>query len=1247
MLTKTTEETKRTRSAPHFSSTEVEKWNLLLRAYLKRDDAEWVLMEDEPVTDVAKANRLLGPNGEQTKRWKAFWNKEKTRHDHWSKKNGIAYSAIVEGCEGHNGAMLVVMERAGDDSAKGLYEALLKKFRIQHTALLQMELARFNSMKMAPNETGSDYVNRILEAKVKLVQYGYRDLQDNIHLLERLKTGLKSNMKYAQLATTLQCMPAVTWDMAVEQLTVHERLRQEEDETTKTEKANLITTKSQASHRGHRDKRCRRCKKVGHIAAQCRTNLGNRRSDVGGNQGGSNLKFGRRYDPDSKVKLECYVCGGPHKAFECPHKHGAAAKRVKTEPEEASQRKFEGRVYMMQEKATLATGSCRHKHLMALDSGATVHIVNAHSLNADTEVEYAPTVIRTAHAGDTMHATARADLGVMQRVCIMEDNTLDMNLASVACFDKAGYRIVFEGGTGVVYDSEGNTIVEAQLIDDLYIFDLRDTMAHERALLASSAPKEDLNLWHRRLGHRNKRDILAAVNKDLILEISKTAVARNSKPEPICDSCAKSRCSRVAFHRDGRKSTALNVLKPISMEIKRISTDIKGPLGIAGPKREVYYQSFIDNSTKWIYAYFMEYRSQALDNARHLVEKQLPVEYGVPHVVVRQYLSDGAPELISSDILALMHGRGTQVCWSPPYTPEMNAVVERSHQTIFNMGYAMLLEAVVPMQYWTYAIKHAVYIFNRFPTTTEFGYMSPYQAKYGTPPELDRIKTWGCICYAHIPAELRDKGFVDKAYKGYYLGVHEPTGSAVVYYIELDTVGKSMHVVYDEVTALRRDTTQTLEVQEERRVVGDFEYLIGMCYRDDENGLLYVTQRLTTQRGYIVAWVARVSVDGVVGPTEDRPVHVPEVAKMVMEYQRSETPWVLSANEWHKIGDGSNVELSGASRESAASTGDGQVTTSGQGSGSQSKAINPAQEVSPVSSSGADHLTTTEPRHRFRKRRVPLNVGVMGDTRGTTQSAKMLRSDSNGMNKNYLLTSTVVNTSSTAQEESLEDYYAESRCEEITTQLLARRCWTIGDVEYGAPVIPSRWVDCLKDPKDESTKKSRLVARGDRDKSDHDFSEIYAPVAHMTTLRVYLSLVAILRMETIQLDVKTAFLYADIAERIYVEPPRDLRRILLTMLKRTVGVERSLVHRELTNLENGGKLLLHKSLYGLKQSPKNWHTTIDAFMKRIGLRATKSDPCLYYLVEGGELLLLLLYVDDICTYRCNYSGITGSLLSIY
>ena len=105
----------------------------------------------------------------------------------------------------------------------------------------------------------------------------------------------------------------------------------------------------------------------------------------------------------------------------------------------------------------------------------------------------------------------------------------------------------------------------------------------------------------------------------------------------------------------------------------------------------------------------------------------------------------------------------------------------------------------------------------------------------------------------------------------------------------------------------------------------------------------------------------------------------------------------------------------------------------------------------------------------------------------------------------------------------------------------------------------------------------------------------------MVALHIFLSpLVAILRMDTIQLDVTTAFLYADIDETIYVEPPRDLGVILRCLRAGSYEPSaRGIITRELIQLERGGKLLLKKSLYGLKQSPKNWHKTIDAFLTSI------------------------------------------------
>nr|KYP38875.1 Retrovirus-related Pol polyprotein from transposon TNT 1-94 [Cajanus cajan] len=57
---------------------------------------------------------------------------------------------------------------------------------------------------------------------------------------------------------------------------------------------------------------------------------------------------------------------------------------------------------------------------------------------------------------------------------------------------------------------------------------------------------------------------------------------------------------------------------------------------------------------------------------------------------------------------------------------------------------------------------------------------------------------------------------------------------------------------------------------------------------------------------------------------------------------------------------------------------------------------------------------------------------------------------------------------------------------------------------------------------------------------------------------------------------------------------------------------------------------LQKSLYGLKQSPRQWYKRFDTFMISKGFNKSPYDCCVYHKkVEDGFMIYLLLYVDDI------------------
>ena len=56
---------------------------------------------------------------------------------------------------------------------------------------------------------------------------------------------------------------------------------------------------------------------------------------------------------------------------------------------------------------------------------------------------------------------------------------------------------------------------------------------------------------------------------------------------------------------------------------------------------------------------------------------------------------------------------------------------------------------------------------------------------------------------------------------------------------------------------------------------------------------------------------------------------------------------------------------------------------------------------------------------------------------------------------------------------------------------------------------------------------------------------------------------------------------------------------------------------------------LKKALYGLKQAPRTWYDRIDIFLSSLGFTKSKADSNLYYKVEEGNPVIVLLYVDDL------------------
>ena len=149
--------------------------------------------------------------------------------------------------------------------------------------------------------------------------------------------------------------------------------------------------------------------------------------------------------------------------------------------------------------------------------------------------------------------------------------------------------------------------------------------------------------------------------------------------------------------------------------------------------------------------------------------------------------------------------------------------------------------------------------------------------------------------------------------------------------------------------------------------------------------------------------------------------------------------------------------------------------------------------------------------------------------------------------------------------------------------------------------------------------KARFCARGDKQVEGIDYFNTFAPVINWTTVRLMLILTLILNLSTCQVDYRAAFVHLPI--------DRDPNWENMSQQER----DRSGIYLEMPRgfAEQGKVLKLRRSLYGLKQSPRNFFQHLKGKLEAVGLHSQDHvDPCLFM----SDKVIVLVYVDDTLFY---------------
>nr|GFA50256.1 putative ribonuclease H-like domain-containing protein [Tanacetum cinerariifolium] len=134
-----------------------------------------------------------------------------------------------------------------------------------------------------------------------------------------------------------------------------------------------------------------------------------------------------------------------------------------------------------------------------------------------------------------------------------------------------------------------------------------------------------------------------------------------------------------------------------------------------------------------------------------------------------------------------------------------------------------------------------------------------------------------------------------------------------------------------------------------------------------------------------------------------------------------------------------------------------------------------------------------------------------------------------------------------------------------------------------------------------STTQTRSMEEG------NDYEEVFAPVARIKAIRLFLAFASFMGFLVYQMDVKIAFVYGTIEKEVYVcQPP---------------GFE---------DLDHHGKVYkVVKALYGLHQAPRAWYETLATYLLKNGFQRGTIDKTLFIKKKKWDILLVEIYQIDL------------------
>ncbi|GKD48611.1 putative ribonuclease H-like domain-containing protein [Tanacetum coccineum] len=830
-----------------------------------------------------------------------------------------------------------------------------------------------------------------------------------------------------------------------------------------------------------------------------------------------------------------------------------------------------------------------------IDSGCSRHMTGNRSYLTDyEEIDGGFVAFGGSTKGGKITRKGKISTGKLDFEDVYFVKELKFNLFSVSQMCDKKNNVLFTDTECVVLSPDFKLLDESHVLlkvprkDNMYSVDLKNIVpSGGLTCLFAKATLDESNLWHRRLGHINFKTMNKLVRGNLVRGLPLNFFENDH----TCVACQKG--------KQHKASCKTKTVSSISQPLQMLHMDLFGPTFVKSIMKKMYCLVVTDDYSRFSWVFFLATKDETSGILKAFITG---IENLIDHKV-KIIRCDNGTEFKNKEMNQFCEKQGIKREFSVARTPQQNGVAERKNRTLIEAARTMLADSKLPTTFWAEAVNTACYVQNRVLVIKPHN-KTPYELFHGRTPSLSFMRPFGCPVTILNTLDHLGK-FDGKADEGFFVGYSVNSKAFRVFNSRTRIVEETLHITFLENKPnvagsgpewLFDIDTLTKSMNYKPIVAGNQSNGNGGTKACDDAGK--ARMEIVPGKDYILLplW----PVDPLLSSSSK---DSPDVGfKPSGEEEKEDT------EESGQEGGNSSKEDERVHQEKDASVNNtNNINT-------VSLSVNAAGINDNVVDENIVYGCADDPNMPNLEEIVysddDEDVGAEADMTNLDTHIPVSPILTTRIHKDYPV------------EQIIRDIHSAPQTRRMTKRVTdhvepKKQVWTLVDLPYGKRVIETKWI--YRNKKDERgimiRNKARLIAQGYTQEEGIDYDEVFALVARIEAIRLFLAYASFKYFVVYQMDVQSAFLYGKVEEEVYVCQP--------------MGFEDPEFPNKVYKVE--------KALYGLHQAPKAWKEMCTEFEKIMHKRFQMSsmEELAFFLglqvtqKEDGIFISQDKYVDEI------------------